>query len=183
VVRFEGPARQRAVTSLDDAIEQFVRAGHQEIERLGPLRARVGPSPGGGAVRLEMTSEGKVLGGNYALEISTDEPVLPATQGLSVRAKGIVQMRGLRLRARRGDLAGRELADRLGADAHLAELLHRVHFERVRIEPDGRPLIRHLGGSVVWILFPPLVRKVPFVAEQVHATLNALDAFAAAGRR
>lgn len=183
MVRFAGPARQRAVVSLDDAIEQFARAGHPGAERLGPLRARLAPSPAGTAVRLEMTSEGRILGGNYALEISTDEPVLPPTRGLSVRARGIVQKRGLRLRARRGDPAGRELAERLGADDRLAELLGRVHFERVRIEPDGRPVIRHLGASVVWVLFPPLVRRIPFVAEQADATLEALAAFAAAGGR
>jgi hypothetical protein len=57
-----------------------------------------------------------------------------------------------------------------------------VHFERIRVEPDGRPVIRHFGGSVVWVLFPPLVKRVPFVPEQVEATLAALGAFAAAGR-
>ena len=53
------------------------------------------------------------------------------------------------------------------------------------MEPDGRPVIRHLGGSVVWVLFPPLVKRVPLVPEQVNATLAALEAFAppAAGER
>jgi Protein of unknown function (DUF3156) len=183
VVRFDGPARRRAVASLDDAIDQFATAGHPESERLGQLRARVGRSAGAGPVRLEMAREGRVFGGNYSLEISTDEPVLPRTAGLSIRAKGVVHMRGLRPRARRGDAAGRELAERLGVDARLAECLGRVHFERVRVDPDGRPVIRHLGGSVVWILFPPLVRQIPFVREQVDASLAALDAFPAAGGR
>jgi hypothetical protein len=57
----------------------------------------------------------------------------------------------------------------------------RVHFEAIRIEPDGRAVIRHMGGSVVWMLFPPLVRPVPLVDEQARATLEALDAFARVG--
>ena len=91
-------------------------------------------------------------------------------------------MQGVRFRARRGDAAGKELAERLGSDARLTERLGLVHFERIRVDPDGRPVIRHLGGSVVWILFPPLVRRIPLVPDQVDATLAALEAFAAAGR-
>jgi hypothetical protein len=128
-----------------------------------------------------MAQEGKIFGGSYALEISPDEPVFPATRGLSARGKGIVRKRGVRFRAKRGDEAGGRLAERLGSDARLAERLGLVHFERIRVEPDGRPVIRHLGGSVVWILFPPLVRRIPFVPAQVDATVAALDAFAAAG--
>jgi hypothetical protein len=41
-------------------------------------------------------------------------------------------------------------------------------------------VIRHLGGSVVWVLFPPLVKRVPLVDEQVEATLAALNGFTAA---
>jgi hypothetical protein len=180
VLGFEGPAYRRAILSLEDAIEELARAGG-EAERLEPLRARVRPSAAARAVRLEMAREGKIFGGNYGLEISTDEPVLARTGGLSMRAKGIVRAQGFRLRPKRGDAAGTELAERLRDDARLAEALGRVDFERIRIEPDGRPVIRHLGGSVVWILFPPLVRRIPFVPEQARATLEALDAFAAAG--
>jgi len=36
-----------------------------------------------------------------------------------------------------------------------------------------------MGGSVVWMLFPPLVRPIPFVDEQAKETLGALEAFAA----
>jgi Protein of unknown function (DUF3156) len=89
-------------------------------------------------------------------------------------------MQGVRFRARRGDEAGRRLADRLTTNPALGEALGRVDFERIRVEPDGRPVIRHLGGSVVWVLFPPLVRRIPLVAKQVEATLAALDAFSAA---
>ena len=133
-------------------------------------------------MRLQLTRDGRIFGGNYGLELSTEEPVLPPTRGLSARGKGVVKMQGVRFRAKRGDAAGAQLAERLGSDARLGELLSRVHFERIRVDPDGRPVIRHLGGSVVWILFPPLVRRVPLVPEQIDATLAALDAFAAADR-
>lgn len=179
---FEGPARGRAVASLNDTIERFARAGYSQVERAGPLQAGLRSSTGRLPVRLRMTQAGRIFGGNYGLEISTDKTVLPPTQGLSARGKGVVRMRGIRFRARRGDPAGRRLADRLGSDANLCERLGLVHFERLRVDPDGRPVIRHLGGSVVWVLFPPLVKRIPFVPEQVDATLAALDAFAAAGR-
>jgi hypothetical protein len=134
-------------------------------------------------VRLQLTRDGRIFGGNYGLELSTEEPVLPPTRGLSARGKGVVKMQGVKFRAKRGDAAGERLAERLGSDARLAQLLGRVHFERIRVEPDGRPVIRHLGGSVVWILFPPLVRRVPLVPEQIDATLAALEAFRAASPR
>jgi hypothetical protein len=182
VARFEGPARVRAVASLDDAIERLGRAGYSNVERVGPLEARLHAPTGRVPIRLRMTQDGKIFGGNYGLEISTGEPVLPPTRGLTARGKGVVRLRGIRFRAKRGDPAGRQLAERLGSDARLAERLGLVHFERIRVEPDGRPVIRHLGGSVVWILFPPLVKRIPFVPEQVDATLAALEAFAASGR-
>jgi hypothetical protein len=180
-VRFAGPAYQRAIQSLDDAIEQLGRAGYDRVERTSPLSARLRSSAGKRALRLDMSREGKVFGGNYALELSTADPVLPATRGLTARGKGVVQMRGVAFRARRGDEGGRRVAAQLGEDAPLAETLGRVHFERIRVEPDGRPVIRHLGGSVVWMIFPPLVKRIPFVPEQVEATLTAFDAFAEAG--
>jgi hypothetical protein len=102
---------------------------------------------------------------------------------LKARGKGVVKMKGVRFRAKRGDAAGEQLAARLGADAAVGEALSKVHFEEIRVKPDGRPVIRHLGGSVVWVLFPPIVKRVPLVPEQVDATLAAIEAFAAAGRR
>jgi hypothetical protein len=177
---FDGPARRRAAIALDDAIESLGRAGYDQVEREGSLSARV-RSASALPLRLTVTREGRIFGGNYALELSTDKPVLPPTRGLSARGKGVVKMKGVRFRAKRGDAAGERLAQRLGADAALAETLAAVHFEEIRVEPDGRPVIRHLGGSVVWVLFPPLVRRIPFVPEQARATLDALDAFAAAG--
>jgi Protein of unknown function (DUF3156) len=181
VRRFEGPARLRAIWALDDTIDRLGKAGYSLTERVSPLEARLRSSSGRRPVRLEMTQSGRIFGGNYGLEMSTDDPVLPPTRGLSARAKGVVRMRGIRFRARRDDPAGRQLAERLGSDAGLGQQLGRVHFERIRVDPSGRPVIRHLGGSVVWILFPPLIRQIPLVAEQVEATLAALDAFAAAG--
>jgi hypothetical protein len=38
-------------------------------------------------------------------------------------------------------------------------------------------VIRHMGGSVVWMLFPPLVRPVPLTVPQARATVKALEAF------
>jgi Protein of unknown function (DUF3156) len=181
VARFEGPARTRAVAALDDTIASLEGAGYSDVVRTSPLEARLGSPGGRRALRLRMATSGRIFGGSYALEISTDEPVLPPTLGLSARGQGVVKMRGVRFRARRGDPAGSRLAERLSSDRDLGERLGEVHFERVLVDPDGRPVIRHMGGSVVWVLFPPLVRKVPLVPEQVDATLAALDAFAAAG--
>jgi hypothetical protein len=171
------------VVALDEAIESLGRAGYSKVERLSPLEARL-RSPGGRPpLRLQLTRDGRIFGGNYGLELSTDQPVLPPSGGLTARGKGLVRMQGVRFRAKRGDEAGRQLAEHLGSDAHLAERLGRVHFDRIRVDPDGRPVIRHLGGSVVWVLFPPLVKRVPFVPEQVEATLAALEAFRAASPR
>ncbi len=90
-----------------------------------------------------------------------------------------MRLTGVEFRPRDGDAAGAELARRLVADPALRDSLRAVHFERIRIEPDGRPVVRQMGGSVVWMLFPPLVRPVPLVPEQAKATVRALEAFAA----
>jgi len=63
------------------------------------------------------------------------------------------------------------------------DALGRVHFERIAIAPDGRPSIRHMGGSVVWVLFPPIVRATPLPEGQPEALVAALDEFARAGER
>jgi hypothetical protein len=95
-----------------------------------------------------------------------------------------VKMQGVRFRARRGgDESASRLADALSADAELGEALGRVHFERVTVEPDGRPAIRHLGGSVVWMLLPPVARATPLPDGQPEAMVAALDEFARAGER
>jgi hypothetical protein len=180
---FAGPAYRRAGRALDDAVARFRAAGFRRVERLGPLAARVSVPDGGPSLRLELVKEGRVFGGTYAREVSTSRPVLPRSRGLSARGRGLVQMRGIRFRGRRGDEAGSALAASLAADAQLAARLAEVHFERIRVEPDGRPVVRHMGGSVVWMLFPPLVRQIPLVEEQARATASALEAFARAGRR
>jgi Protein of unknown function (DUF3156) len=111
--------------------------------------------------------------------------VLPATErGLAARGRGVVKMRGVRFRARRGgDESASRLAAVLSADAELGEALGRVHFERITVAPDGRPAIRHLGGSVVWLLLPPVVRATPLPDGQPEAIVAALDEFARAGKR
>ena len=143
----------------------------------------MGSPSGRPAIRLRVERDGRIFGGNYGLEVSTEEPVLPPSSGLTARGKGLVKMQGVRFRAKRGDEAGRRLARELASNEALGEQLSRVHFERIRVDPDGRPVIRHLGGSVVWVLFPPLIRRIPLVPEQIEATLAALDAFRAASPR
>jgi hypothetical protein len=108
-----------------------------------------------------------VFGGNWGLELSTAEPVLPATsRGLTARGRRVVRMQGVKFRARGGDEAASRLAADLTADAELGKALGEVHFERLAVEPDGRPVIRHMGGSVVWVLIPPVVRSTPLPAGQ-----------------
>ena len=133
------------------------------------------------SIHVRMTGRGKVFGGNYALEVGTAEPVLPETAGAGARGRGLVRLTSIAFRGKRGDEAGAALAARLNGNEALQRALVRVHFEAIRIDPDGRAVIRHMGGSVVWALFPPLVRPVPLVDEQARATLDALDAFARVG--
>jgi hypothetical protein len=177
-----GSPRNAARRTLQSNLQTFARAGCRDVERLGPLEARL-ERDGRRALRIRLAQQGRVFGGNYALEAATAEPVFPATRGLSARGRGVVRLGRVSFHAHRGDEEGRRLAERLEEDERLREALAKVHFDRIRVEPDGRPVIRHLGGSVVWMLFPPLVRPVPLVDEQARALVDALDAFAQAGRR
>ena len=130
-----------------------------------------------------MLPEGRFFGGTWALEVSTAEPVLPATPlGLTARGRGVVRRRGVSFKANGADPADRRLAELLSADERLAEALGRVDFETLAVRPDGRPAIRHLGGSVVWVLLPPIVRETPLPRGQAEAMTHALDVFAAAGQ-
>ena len=79
-------------------------------------------------------------------------------------------MQGMSFRPRKGDDAGERLAERLASDERLDRALQAVHFEEIRVEPDGRAVIRHMGGSLVWLLFPPMTRPIAISAEQIGAT-------------
>jgi Protein of unknown function (DUF3156) len=177
----KGRAEARAARVLADNVEAFARAGYREEGRSG-LEARLtaGERP---PLRLRMSGDGRVFGGSFGLEIATAEPVLPQTRGLRARARGVVRTSGVSFSAARGDEPGERLAERLEADEQLLRALADVHFERVRVDPDGRAVIRHMGGSVVWLLFPPVARTTPLPAGQPEAMVRALDEFARAGAR
>ena len=172
-------ARALAVRTLRENVEAFEQLGFHEVGEGGPAPVL---ERNGFRLRLSMTGRGRVFGGNYSLEVATDEPVLPATGGLTARGRGVVRLARVAFSARRGDEPGARLAARLEGDERLQAALSRVHFERIRVDADGRPLVRHVGGSVVWVMFPPLVRAVGLVPEQAEATVVALEAFAAVGR-
>lgn len=172
-------SRRRAAAVLESDIEEFERLGYRAAERPSPYSVVLAAPSGRRDLILRLRPEGRVFGGNWALELSTVEPLLPATgRGLGARGRGVVRMQGVKFRAHRGDEAAAGLAAALSADAELGEALGRVHFEHLAVEPDGRPVIRHLGGSVVWLLFPPVVRSTPLPDGQPEAMISALDAFA-----
>jgi hypothetical protein len=170
-------ARAAAAKALARNAEAFEREGYRLAGRDGSLAARLEADDGRRLV-LRMAQAGRVFGGSYALEVAPGDPALPPTRGLTARGRGVVRLSRVAFRPRRGDPAGRRLAERLEHDPALQRALAEVHFERVRVDPDGRPVVRHMGGSVVWALFPPVVRPVPLVPEQARATIRALEAFA-----
>ena len=172
-----GRARSRAADVFEQNLETFTTIGWSVVERPRALDARLaGDSL---PLRMRMHGEGRIFGGTFALEVATADPVLPATRGLRARGRGIVKLARVSFDAQRGDAAGSRLAAALEQDPSLQRALASVDFERIRVEPDGRAVIRHLGGSVVWALFPPFVRAVPLVDPQARATVDALAAFAA----
>lgn len=174
-------ARRRAAVQLERNVEVFGAAGYRPARSNGPLEMRLEPLSGRRAIILRMVPQGRIFGGAYGLEVETAEPLLPPTRGLRARGRGVVRTAGVAFRARPRDAAGARLARELAADLRLGEALAKVHFERVAVRPDGRPVIRHVGGSLVWLLFPPVVRAVPLVEEQARATLEALELFAREG--
>jgi hypothetical protein len=178
-------AGARAVRVLESNIEAFERAGCRVLERRGSQEAVLASPDSGGNVIVRLTQVGRIFGGNWGLEVTTDEPLLPETAGgLAARGRGVIKQQGVRFRPRRrGDSGADRLAQGLSADRQLGDALGRVHFERVWVRRDGRPVIRHLGGSVVWVLFPPVVRATPLPEGQPAEMLRALEAFGAAGRR
>ncbi|HEX6331447.1 MAG TPA: DUF3156 family protein [Actinomycetota bacterium] len=175
-----GRASRRAAAVLADDVRAFGALGYRAGPRHDPLRARLS-AEGRPDLRIVLApTGGRVFGGTFAMEASTAEPVLPATGGVTARGRGAVRLQGFRFRGR--DETGRSLAERLEADGELVKALSAVHFEQIRVEPDGRAVIRHMGGSLVWLLFPPMARPIPIVPEQVWATVAALEAFERAGR-
>ena len=175
----------RAARVLTEDVEAFEGAGCRLLERRGDLEAVLAAPRGGGRVVIRLTRVGRIFGGNWGLEVAPEEQLLPETaSGIAARGRGVVRQQGVRFRARgRRDDAAVRLAEALSADSNLGKALGRVHFERVWVRRDGRPVIRHLGGSVVWVAFPPIVRSTPLPAEQPRELLRALDAFRdAAGR-
>lgn len=179
-----GLSARRAAGVLESDTEAFERLGYRRLDDPSPHAVMLAAPAGKRDLALRLTPEGRVFGGNWGLELTTVEPVLPATSsGLSARGRGVVRMQGVKFRAHHGDEEGSRLAAALSADAELGEALSAVHFERLAVEPDGRPVIRHMGGSVVWLLFPPVARTTPLPAGQTEAMVKALDAFAQAGER
>ncbi|HSJ50209.1 MAG TPA: hypothetical protein VLA90_02845, partial [Actinomycetota bacterium] len=86
----------------------FGAAGYRSGRRHEPLQARL-TAEGRPGLRLRLVpSGGRVFGGTFALEVSTTEPVLPATGGITARGRGAVRLQGFRFRGR--DEAGRKLA-------------------------------------------------------------------------
>jgi hypothetical protein len=176
-----GRSRALVARTLRETVAVFERLGFREVGERGAAEALL--ERDGFRIRLGIRGRGRVFGGTYALEAATADAVLPATRGLAGRGRGAVRLSGVAFSTRgRNDTEGARLAGLLAADRALQEALARVHFERVWVEPDGRPVVRHMGGSVVWMAFPPLVRAVPLVPEQAEALAAALAAFAEAGR-
>jgi hypothetical protein len=168
-------ARRRARATLASDVEVFEGIGYRKVEGdAGRVRME---SDSGPAIVLSFSARGRIVGGSFGLEIAAATPACPATRGLTARGRGVVRLNRIDFKAKRDDASGAALAERLNTATALQEALAAVHFERIRVEPDGRPVIRHIGGSVVWMLIPPLARGVPLVPEQARATVEALAAF------
>jgi len=170
-----GRARALAARTLRENVAVFRERGFLLELESGPLEATVRRD--GLALRLRMAPRGGIFGGSFALEIAAADAPLAASRGLVGRGRGLVRLSRLEFRPKRRDAEGRRLAARLEGDRRLQESLADVHFERISVDPAGRPAIRHMGGSVVWVLFPPLVRAVPLVPEQAEAAARAFEAF------
>src|SRR5215212_8055401 len=161
---------RRAERVLADDVEAFERLGYRPLERRSPLAVPLEAPAGAADLVVRLHREGRVFGGNLALEVTTAEPVLPAPgRELTARGQGVVKLRGVRFRARGGHPDASSLAA--------------AHFERVAVDADGRPVIRHMGGSIVWVMFPPIVRATPLPPGQPEAIVAALEAFTRAGER
>jgi hypothetical protein len=179
-----GRSKARAAAVLVDDVRRFGGLGYRPVRTIDPLEARVA-SDRHPDLRIALRpTGGRIFGGTFAMEVATAERVLPATaRGVSARGRGVVRLRTIDFRARPDDGSAQRLAERLRGDRRLIDALSKVHFEEVRVDPDGRAVIRHMGGSLVWLLFPPMARPVPISPDQVAATVAALEAFVRAGAR
>jgi hypothetical protein len=176
-------ARRRAGAVLARDIEAFGALGYRKTARRGDLGGRL-EAEGREPLRLALVpTGGRIFGGAFAMEVSTSRRVLPESDGVTAKGQGMVKMQGIAFRPKGKDPRARHVADLLAGDAELASRIAEVHFEQVRVDPDGRPVIRHMGGSLVWLLFPPMARPVVISPEQVTATVRALDRFAIVGDR
>lgn len=176
-------ARRRAGAVLARDIDAFGTLGYRKTARRGDLGARL-EADGRETLRVVLVpTGGRIFGGAFAMEVSTARRVFPETAGINVKGQGTVKMRGVAFRPRRKDPDAVALSERLAADDNLATRIADVHFEQVRVDPDGRPVIRHMGGSLVWLLFPPMARPVAISPEQVAATVRALERFVVVGER
>src|ERR687894_293282 len=89
---------RRAAGVLADDVKVFERLGYQPLEHGSSFAATLDAPNGGRRLVLRLHREGRGFGGNWALEITTAEPVLPASgRGLSGRGRGVVRQRGASL--------------------------------------------------------------------------------------
>ena len=98
---------RRAAAVLADDVQVFERLGYQPLEHRS-FAATLEAPRGGRRIVLRLHREGRIFGGNWALEITTAEPVLPASGtsgqqplpligvGFLLFAAGGIWMKGLR---------------------------------------------------------------------------------------
>src|ERR687889_562346 len=85
----DGLNARRAAGVLVDDLKVFERLGYQPLERRSSFAATLDAPDGGRRLVLRLHREGRVFGGNWALEVTTAEPVLAASgRGLSGRGRG-----------------------------------------------------------------------------------------------
>lgn len=177
-----GRARKRAAIVLRDVARGFEGLGYRAEATGDPLRLRL-EADTRPPIRIGLQpTGGRVFGGTFALEVSSADPIFPATPGVAARGRGLVSLKAIEFRPKGRNPEAARVASHLQADPALSAALAEVHFEQIRVDPDGRPAIRHMGGSLVWMLFPPMIRPIPLVPEQVSATVRAIEAFHKAAR-
>lgn len=176
-----GRATSGAAGVLTEVARGFERLGYRTVATSDALRLQLVAQARPTLLIGLAATGGRVFGGTLALEVSSAETVFPQTSGVAARGRGVVRLKTVDFRGRRDDPRSARLAHHLRSDRSLIDALSAVHFERVRVDPDGRPVIRHMGGSLVWLLFPPMIRPIPLVPDQVSAIVAAMEAFVRAG--